>query len=172
MEWSQLKKRIEERFAPAVQGRVELRQTRYHKAHDQLGRAWITLDGEEIINMCEFKFEFEHWKEASRLREAGGSTDFRDPQQAPGYYRAWDQAVEILNGKSIFSRWDFHRSLLAYLNLSIDDIRSSPNTLIRAIGMLDARIGKRRLRKLDMTHEHDLVKRLYTFRCSAEEQRQ
>ena len=37
----------------------------------------------------------------------------------------------------------------SYLLLSIDDILASENVLIRAIGMLDRRLGKRRLRGLD-----------------------
>lgn len=44
MKWSELKKRIEEKFAESVHGRVEVWATRYRHAHDQEGEAWITFD--------------------------------------------------------------------------------------------------------------------------------
>lgn len=48
MRWSKVKQRIEAGFAPSVQGRVEVWQTRYHRAHDSDGEGWITLDGRNI----------------------------------------------------------------------------------------------------------------------------
>ena len=51
MQWSKLKSQVEGLFADRVQGRVRLHSTKYRRMHDQEGRAWITLDGEEILNM-------------------------------------------------------------------------------------------------------------------------
>ena len=58
--------------------------------------------------------------------------------------------------------------MFAYLHLSIDDILASENVLIRAIGMLDRRLGKRRLPALAGSVNHPLVRLLYVFRCEAE----
>jgi len=52
--------------------------------------------------------------------------------------------------------------------MSIDQIMHSENVIIRALGMLDGRLGKRRLRALDVSNEPDLAKILYAFRCHAE----
>ena len=52
MRWSKLRQRVEAMFAEGVRGRVELRTTRYEKAHDRFGRSWITVDGREVANMC------------------------------------------------------------------------------------------------------------------------
>ena len=73
-----------------------------------------------------------------------------------------------LHEKNLFSQWDFHKSLFSYLNLSINDIINSENEIIRAIGMIDARVGKRRLIKMDVSNEHDLVRKLFYLRCEAE----
>ncbi len=169
MQWSQLKKRIESLFANSVKGRAELRTTRYHKAHDQMGRAWITSDGQEVINICTFAYESELWRESSRIREGSGCTDYRIAENREGYRAAYTEAELILREKAIFNRHAFHASLFSYLNLSIEQILSSPNPMIRAIGMLDRRVGKRRLSAMDMGNENPLVARLHQFRVEAEQ---
>ncbi len=151
MKWSQLKKRIEEHFTDCVKGRIKIGSTSYNRAHDQIGRGWIQIDGKEIINMCSSKFEAEQY---ARHRE----------QQRNDY----EKITEELNVSNLFAQWDWHRSLYAYLNLSINDIQKSENTLIRALGMLDKRLGKRSLQKIDIAKENELVKRLYYLRCDAE----
>jgi hypothetical protein len=80
MQWSQLKNRVESLFADSVKGRAELRTTRYHKAHDQMGRAWITFDGQEVMNICTFVHGNELWRESSRIRELSRCTDYRIPE--------------------------------------------------------------------------------------------
>jgi len=55
-----------------------------------------------------------------------------------------------------------------YLGMSIDEVLCSQYVLIRAIGVLDRRVGKRKLRRLALEAEHPLVRLLYCFRCDAE----
>ncbi len=168
LQWSQLKKRIESLFADSVKGRVELRTTSYHKAPDQMGRAWITIDGQEAINMCTFAYEVTHWREAKKLQQATGCTDYRNPEHRDGYYSAHEEAANMLKDTAVFSQSQFYRSLFAYLNLSIEQIVSSPDPIVRAIGMLDRRLGKRRLAAMEMSDENSLVVRLHSFRVEAE----
>jgi hypothetical protein len=150
MQWSQLKKRIEAHFAESVKNRIKIGSTSYHHAHDQLGRSWIEIDGKEIINMCYYKFEVERYK---RYQVNEGDRE---------------QIAQNLNENNLFSQNDWHSALNDYLNLSIDSIRKSEKPLIRALGMLDARLGKRSLHKINIDSEHDLVKRLFFLRCDAE----
>jgi hypothetical protein len=77
--------------------------------------------------------------------------------------------IEWLLDRAPFSRFDFIDALESYLNLSIEDAVSSANALIRAIAMLDRRVGKRRLQQvvIDAT-THPLITQLYTLRCTAE----
>jgi len=168
MQWSQLKQRIEALFADTVKGRVELHVTRYHKAPDQMGRGWITFDKLQIISMSDLDYEYQYWQEASRLQKVSECLDYRNPDQREGYYQAYDQAENTLHNGSVFSRGDFTRSLRLYLNTSVEDILKSRYPLIRALGMLDHRVGKRRLASLDVTTEHPLVQKLYALRCAVE----
>ncbi len=66
------------------------------------------------------------------------------------------------------SLWDVNGLLFDYLNMSIDDILTSDHPVIRAFGMLDKRLGKRRLKAFDVEDEHPLIKILYDFRYSSE----
>lgn len=168
MQWSQLKKRVEETFADEVKERLEVWVTRYRHAHDGAGEAWITLDKQKIVTMGNLRFQIAHAESASRLRQQGNCLDYRDPTQAPGYREAWDEAREELHDTGIFSSHDLPKSMLAYLNLSIDDALVSENPIIRAFAMLDRRLGKRRLCNFDSTDEHPLVSQFHHFRCLVE----
>ncbi|MFH2045414.1 MAG: PcfJ domain-containing protein [Pseudomonadota bacterium] len=150
MKWSQLKKRIEGIIAESVRGRVELGSTSYRKSHDQEGRGWILIDKHEIINMCSITYEMELYQKSRTTNEEYSTIEKK------------------LHEGNLFSQWNWHNSLFSYLNLSINDILTSDNAIIRAIGMIDVRVGKRRLQKIDISEEHDLVKKLYHLRCEAE----
>jgi len=168
VQWSQLKVRIESLFADSVRGRVELRTTRYRKAYDGMGRGWITLDKKQIINMCDYAFESKKWQEAQALRRASGCVDYLNPEQQRGYYAAWDEAPKMLHAQAVFARWDMTSALFEYLSTPMEEILTSPNPIIRGIGMLDRRVGKSRIATLAMGGEHVLVRRLHAFRCQAE----
>ena len=136
--------------ADSVRERITFGQTSYRKSHDQMGRGWIAIDGKEILNMPSLDFEIEVYH---RSRAA----------QIP-----YEEAQKELHALNLFSQWNLHGSLHEYLGLSMDEILVSENPIIRATGMLDARVGKRRLVKLDNADDHDLVRRLYLVRCAAE----
>lgn len=51
MRWSKLKQQIESGLATELADRIQFHTTRYRKAHDGMGRSWITLDDVEISNM-------------------------------------------------------------------------------------------------------------------------
>ena len=163
MKWSKLRHQVESMFAESVKGRVGLHSTRYRTMHDHDGRSWITIDGKEILNMALWwKWEDEFWKWMRTTRADG---------MAP-YGQEYDQRNEAcekeLARESFFWQEDLGDAMHEYLSLSIDEIVYSSNVIIRAIGMLDARFGKRRLKNLDVSNEPDLVKVLYAFRCHAE----
>lgn len=170
MQWSKLKQRVESLFAEAVKGRVALGTTRYHKAHDQMGRGWITFDGREVISMCSFAAGNALWREASRLQRERGCANFFDPAQAAGYRAAYVEAGKKIHAEGVYSRPEFHEALFNYLNLPIEKILTSPDPMTRAIGMLDRRVGSRRLAAVDVEHEHPLVREFYEFRSKAESQ--
>lgn len=50
--WSKLKKRLDSLVCDSLKGRVNFTVTNYRRAHDQLGRAFVTVDKKEVLNMC------------------------------------------------------------------------------------------------------------------------
>jgi hypothetical protein len=69
MIWSKLKKQLEDFICPCLKDRVEFWVTNYRKAHDQMGRAYITVDGKEVINMCTIKKEITIFNAKKRIKE-------------------------------------------------------------------------------------------------------
>jgi hypothetical protein len=143
MQWSQLRKRVEGMFAESVQGRVELRSTGYRHVHDGEGRYWISIDGEEIVNMP-------RWY------------DWAISQNCIV------QRPEFADYVSLFAKGNLGGAMRQYLTMSINAILRSENVLVQAVGMLDRRVGKRRLCTLEVKDSHPLVRLFYYLRCKAE----
>ena len=169
MQWSKAKRKVELLFAPSVAGRVELRVTGYRDAHDAEGRGWITIDRTEAWSFCTFRYWVEGGKLERGIREASQGLDYRDPAQREAYYEAYEQAQEILARRGILTKGDFEDAVESYPALALDAALESDNLVHRALAMLDRRLGKRRLRTLELrTDEHSLVVGLLRFRCEAE----
>ncbi len=169
MRWSKLKQRVEDRMADSLQRRVEIHTARYRKADDSNGRLWFTVDKREVASMCDFRYRISHYEFANAIRVATGATDYHDPKQRAIYYSAEKQADVAMHEQGVFSRWQSNHILWDYLSLSIDVALQSDNVLVRALVMLDRRLGKRRLRTLQLgDDEHPLVRQFYDLRCEAE----
>jgi hypothetical protein len=173
MQWSKLRTKVEAYFAESVKERVRLHSTRYRRMHDQEGRAWITIDGKEIVNMIHiFKWMGEVSFRAKSLAGESDEADSLAGEIDEGYWQRLaekqEEVEQQLHEESFFWQGDLGMAMHDYLSMPIDEILRSQNPLLRAIGMLDRRVGKRRLAALEMTTEHPLVLATYQFRCLAE----
>lgn len=135
-------------MANSVRSRIQLGSTTYGRSSD--GRGWIAIDKQQILTMT--------WTTTTGT--------FYPP--GPAGERQREEDIRHAHATNIFSRDEWHAALFHYLNMSIDTILSSEHPLIRAIGMLDARVGKRRLLKMDLSDQHELVRKLYLLRCECE----
>lgn len=168
MQWSQLKKRIEDGFAPAVRGRVQVWNTRYRRAHDDVGEAWITVDKKRVLCSGYYGYRKRFHEEMGAVLQAEEGTQCAMATRGQRELKAWDQTSRNLHEKGVMEPEYFNAILFAYLNLSIPKILASGIPLIRAMGMLDRRFGKRRLQAFDARKAHSLVKLFHEFRCQAE----
>jgi hypothetical protein len=111
----------------------------------------------------------EHGELSTQLREIFNATDYRKLEQREDYYLAHEQAVVILHQKELYSRDDFDAAIEKYVNLSIENSIGSKDVIVRALAMLDRRLGKRRLSHLEICPtEAQIVREFYTIRCRAE----
>ena len=153
MAWSRLKSRWRELLAPSIAGRVDVHMAGYRNAYERRGRAWLTVDGEEVASFCEFEHE-NAWREESRR------------ETPPGRFTS--VAWEKIHAAGHRHKRELLDSLGICIGSPIDQLLASDEFLVRALAMLDRRLGKRRLAQLDPKAEHPLVARLFNLRCASE----
>ena len=157
MRWSQLKRRVEQNFAPSLRGRVELFQTVYRRAPDDFGEVWLVVDGERRFSWGEMTAYF---AEAATgfASERAGVTDSE---------REWLRH-DALHERGVLFRWQINVLLLRTLSLPIDAALKHQSPLVRGLATLDRRCGKRRLPAIKQSEEHPFVRAMTELRCQAE----
>ena len=168
MRWSKLKQQIEEGLADSAKGRVEVWSTRYRKAHDQEGEAWITIDGQRVHSMGSLTHLVEWYERSRALQKERDCLDYRDREQIQGYRDAQKEVETQLRAEGVIPLWEFNDALFEYLNMSMEQILTSDQMIVRALGMFDKRLGKRRLASMDVSKEHELIQGFYRIRCAFE----
>lgn len=157
MRWSQLKKQLQNRFAKSIEASIDLHQTRYRHSHDEEGEFWITLHGSRIFSSGSLSY-LGLLGDLTATNRADGST----PAQA--YELAWP----VMDSSGLFLLERMNKDLFRSLNMTVEEMSQHTNPIIRALAVIDARYGKRRLATFDPTSEHLLVQKLYNLRCGAE----
>ena len=160
MQWSKLKQTIESKFADSIKGRVEVFSTRYRKPNSDLGRGWVTIDKDEIVNFATIK---SRWNYGAYYHEATQTNCLTHPAINDN-----ERTIGELAEEGEFSRFDLHNCCWEYLNLTIEEGLEHASPIINSLAVLDKRLGKRRLITLDKDKFHPLTKRLLEFRLSAE----
>ncbi len=135
--WAEMRQLLEEeRLCPALRGRVRYFATRYRHAHDSAGRVCILVDGVERLNMTQ---ETEVWLSAQAGRRQG---------EFESLCECYAALAEETAQQGRFTPWDFGRAAEEYCISPIGASLSSPQPLVRLLAVLDRRVGKRRLRRL------------------------
>lgn len=168
MRWSKLKQRIEDGFADSAKGRVEVWSTRYRKAHDREGEAWITIDGQRAHSMGSLTHLVDWYERSRELQKDRNCLDYRDREQIYGYREAQREIETQLREEGVIPLWEFNDALFEYLNMPLDQILRSEHMIVRALGIFDKRLGKRRLASMNVSGEHELIQGFFRVRCAFE----
>lgn len=152
MKWSKLKQLIESSFTDKLKGRVTIYSTIYRTTGaDKDGRGWIVVDKKEVFSACTSK-----WTNEMYVSHRFDGMDL-------------DDAIGELYNNGVMQQHEFYNALFEFISLPIDQALNSENVVIRALAMIDKRVGKRRLQKIKLkVEEHALVKTLYKLRCEVE----
>lgn len=167
--WSKLKKKIESFICDSLKDRVQFTVTNYRKAHDQTGRAFITVDKKDVFNMCTLSSNNAlYTKEQEIMVQQNIDYDVYNGQQNVDIQA---QAHEMIMADGIFSQFDFFDIIEEYFNLPIEKALTSDNILVKIISVIDRRVGKRTLKKMSesVKQEKEIVQYFYHLRCEAEE---
>jgi len=157
MKWSKLKKRVEDSFAESVKGHVQIYSTHYQCS---CGRGWITVDGEELVDLSTMLTGLIYgcaYHEATKT-ECATHPAVSDEERQPGN----------LSEPGEFSRFDLHEACGEYIHSSVNDSLSSKHPLIVSLAVLNAKVGKGRLKKLAEQKLHPLTRALLKLRLQAE----
>lgn len=146
MQWSRLKTAVKDFICPELKDRIDFYLTSYREAHDGADRVWITVDGEKIFS-CE---HYRHERAEADAYHAG---------------RSEGQVKALLTKNEIHSPKNFGDAMRVYLDSPIQESLESPDPLVKAFAIVDRRVGRRSLAKLEISaSEHSLVKRFYELR--------
>jgi hypothetical protein len=161
MQWSKTKKQLKALICPELQDRVDFYVTRFREAHDQKGRAWITLDGEQVFDCGYYKWHLAVWKEKKRLIEESATKPV-----GKEYLHFHQTACETVESNLILEERNFKDALTAYIDTPIKSALVSSNLLIRAFSFIDRRLGKRTFERISLAdNEHPLVQTFYELRA-------
>ncbi|MFJ5762544.1 hypothetical protein ACIQAA_26135 [Neobacillus sp. NPDC093182] len=85
-------------------------------------------------------------------------------------YEIVEQAHNLIKAEGVFEQYDFFDSLEEYFSSSIEKSLISTDMVIKILSLIDRRIGKRTLQKLNesIKSENDIIKYFFELRCDAE----
>ncbi len=149
-----------------LQSRIDFHVISYRKAHDQMGRAVMTVDKEEVFSMCSITFMREEYYREKDIRRKWDE----DGSDVETIRAIQEHAHEQLLHEGIYARYDFFSVMDDYIQSPISELLKSEDILVKALTMLDRRVGKRTLCRWKdfIQEEHPLVQRLYMLRCEVE----
>lgn len=111
------------------------------------------------------RYHNDHWQEDSRgwltidTREVANFSSLSYP-----YWTTASSPQKYISEKA-----EFEQALGFVLTLSSNQMLASQNAIVRSLAMLDRRLGKRRLREMQLGEdEHPLVRQFFELRCEAE----
>src|SRR5262245_45175506 len=141
MRWSKLKQRIESGIAPSLAGRVQLMVTRYRNAPDAEGRWAVVVDGQEIGGLgCIVADQEQH----ELISAAAAELDVSMAEAQ----NVGDTAL-CANARHTVPM--FCGALFEYTNMSLESALNSSDAVLRSLALLDARLGKRRLKTIRLS---------------------
>lgn len=156
MKWSKLRKELQERLAENLKGRMDYHLTTYKNSTGYLGRAWITWDGKEILNFS----NQDTWNSYQSYSNKSAQTNYTSHEPIKPSERTEGEIVE----KGEFSKYDFAENAFKFLSINAQDALKSENPILRALAVVDKRIGRRALNELKKTETHPMIKYLIELR--------
>ncbi|WP_214729338.1 hypothetical protein [Exiguobacterium sp. s168] len=158
MQFSIIKKRVEQLLAPSLQGRIAFHAAVY-RIQDSPSRVWMTFEGEEILGADDFHFEREverrYAVQAAQLPEKPAGSLWQSDWLKQSHALSAEIERQVKQD-GYLENYEMQQDLLQYPNLAFEQALVHPHPFIRGIARLDRRLGKRRF--LSLTHQSDFEK--------------
>ena len=155
MQWSKLRASVRALICPELRKRVDFHVTRYTPRSIRSRSGLVTIDGKKILELSYYRFvmQGDGWCAAAPSGRA-----------FPGHLE-WQWSPKQTD--EIHPPQHLGDAMREYLDLPVKTALHSPNPFLRALAIIDRRIGRRTLESLKIgKHEHSLVKAFYALRMS------
>src|SRR6185312_16019672 len=135
MQWSALRAKVRDLICPELGRRIDFHVTSCRGSHDEAEKAWITIDGERLLTCSWYQHQWYGWP-----RDEKGRLDH------PGPFPSGDRRA----ADGIFLPQALGTSLREYLDMPIHHALVSPNPFIKALSIIDRRVGRRTLEAITL----------------------
>jgi hypothetical protein len=157
MQWSRLRSKLREFVAPSVRKRIDFHLATYRKLSELANEFWVTVDGERVFSASVTRRNIESY---ILTRTTGLYGDFDGPEM-----RIVDDSLIV---REIHDPFDVTSSIRTYLEIDPRLSLASTDPIMKALAMVDRRVGKRTLKNIELEDdEHTLVKTLYALRMDS-----
>jgi hypothetical protein len=154
MQWSKLRSHLLELIAPGIRERVDFHLTYYRGFGSSGTEFWITIDQQKVLSGG-----------YGRANIAGHVTSRRTGFRQYGDGPEQKKLDDILQRREIHDPRDITSSIRTYFDLDPQIALTSSDPILKALAIIDKRIGKRTLKSIKLADdEHSLVKAFYALR--------
>jgi hypothetical protein len=156
MQWSKLRSHLRGFVAPEVRKRVDFHLINYRKLSELANEFIVTIDGQKVFAASTTRHNIATYvkERTTRLVSHG---DGPEP----------NEFEKSLMRREIHAPQDITSSIRTYFDLEPRIALSSSDPILKALAMIDKRIGKRTLKAIELADdEHSLVKSLYALRMA------
>jgi hypothetical protein len=142
-----------------LRDRIDFHVTRYREATFNGIEAWVTCDGNKIFGAGNYH------------RSVPGNVEWRR-REHEGMTAAEVEVlrleiIEWLNERELHATEELVGAMRYFLDMSVSDALKSDNPFVKALAIIDRRVGSRTLAKIEINEsEHSLVKAFYELRCA------
>lgn len=163
MQWSKLKTRAKSFIVPSLRERIDFHVTSYRQSHDEAEKAWVTVDGKQVFTAIWYRHQYagaKRKKTGTLARDGRGKT-----------YRDLELSERVTEPEQLEQHrpQQFGDALRVYLDIPVADALNSKDPFIRAMAMIDNRVGRESLRKhKPKSDDHSLVRLFYDLRVRSQ----
>jgi hypothetical protein len=159
MQWSKIRIRLLSLLAPELKGVIDFHLTNYRRHSDHGHEFWLTVSGKKVFSASYCNHMIEEFVLSRRTGLPYWDTGPKGKQ-----------LDDILTRRESHDAGEVVASLRTYLDLDPQVALTSTDPILKALAVIDRRVGKRTLESLSFTkQEHSLVTGLYRIRMQQEQ---
>ncbi|MDO5522092.1 MAG: hypothetical protein Q4G58_16475 [bacterium] len=183
--WSKVKQQLQSFMSPDLEGRVEYRASSYKYIKDKAGSCYLSVDKNEVFAMNTTKYNIRWYETEQEIYKDYESVAHVSPDEIQAFKekegknipderipvilkkrKAQAIAKSIFVEQTILSKSNFFEEANTFLTSSIDSSLASDHILLNVFAIIDRRVGKSRLRKMEqqINEKHPVVQYFYHLR--------